>query len=103
MDGFADSVAVAHDPQSGRFTVGHSEYRARVARLAERVRELAAIYDAPPFLLKPIAVQLDASERARTVEARRKALSTANRLLSKLQRREAPLRSMPEIMAGVGK
>jgi hypothetical protein len=101
MDGFADSAVVAHDPQSGRFTVGHSEYRARVARLAGRASELAAIYDAPPFLLKPIAVQLDASERARTVEARRKALSTANRLLSKLKRREAPLPSLSQLLAGV--
>jgi FixJ family two-component response regulator len=96
MDGFADSAVAAHDPQSGRFTVGHSEYRARAARLAERVRELATIYDAPSFLLRPIAVQLDVSERGRTVEARRKALSTANRLLSKLARKEAPTPSMAE-------
>jgi len=76
----------------------------KAARLAERVRHLAADYDDPSQqLLKIIARHLDDAERANTVERRAKAANTANRLLRQLKRREAQLRSMPEIMAGVGK
>jgi hypothetical protein len=98
--------ALTDRDRRGRFANGNTEYRAKQQRVAEKARQLAAEYDPSPSQqqqLNAIARFLDDAERARTVERRARAANTANRLLRHLKRREAPLRSMPEIMAGVGK
>ena len=47
MDGSATGAAAAHD-ELGRFRAGNSEYRARLQRLAERVRQLTLDFDPSP-------------------------------------------------------
>jgi hypothetical protein len=91
MDGSASGVAAGHNPRSGRFINGHSEYRARKDRLAERVRQLTLDYDPSPsqqMLLPIIAGHLDDAERARPAERRVRAGNAANRLLRLIPRRQ---------------
>jgi hypothetical protein len=107
MDGSAIGTAAGHDKRSGRFINGHSEYRARKDRLAERVRQLTLDFDPSPsqqMLLPIIARHLDDAERARTAERRVRAGNAANRLLRlipKRQRREAPTDFEREMWAGL--
>jgi len=90
MDGSASGTVPAHD-ELGRFRAGNSEYRARLQRLAERVRQLALDLDPSPSqrqLLPIIARHLDDAERARTAERRVRAGNAANRLLRLIPKRE---------------
>jgi hypothetical protein len=106
MDGSATGTAAAHD-ELGRFRAGNSEYRARLQRLAERVRQLTLDLDPSPSqrqLLPIIARHLDDAERARTAERRVRAGNAANRLLRlipKRQRQEAPTDFEREMWAGL--
>ena len=91
MDGSVTGTAAGHDERSGRFTNGHSEYRARKDRLAERERQLTLDFDPSPSqrqLLPIIARHLDDAERARTGERRVRAGNAANRLLRLIPRRQ---------------
>ena len=91
MNGSVTGTASGHDEQSGRFTNGHSEYRARKDRLAERVRQLTLDYDPSPsqqMLLPIIAGHLDDAERARPAERRVRAGNAANRFLRLIPKRQ---------------
>jgi len=109
MDGSATGRAAGHDDRSGRFTNGHSEYRARKDRLAERVRQLTLDFDPSPsqeMLLPIIARHLDDAERARTAERRVRAGNAANRLLRlipKRTRQEEPLITARELLERLSK
>jgi len=90
MDGSASGTALGHNSESGRFTNGHSEYRARKRRLAERVRQLALDLDPSPsqeMLLPIIAGHLDDAERCRSALARTRATNAARRLLKDIPRK----------------
>jgi hypothetical protein len=105
MDGSAIGTAAHHD-QRGRFANGNTEYHAKQQRIAGKAAQLALDYDPSPsqqMLLPIIARHLDDAERARSAERRVRAGNAATRLLRQLKRREAPLRTIPEIMAGIGK
>jgi hypothetical protein len=109
MDGSATGAAAGHDRLNGRFTNGHSEYRARKQRLAERVRQLTLDFDPSPsqrMLLPIIARHLDDAERARTAERRVRAGNAANRLLRlipKRKRQEEPLTTARELLERLGR
>ena len=104
MDGSATGTVTGHDEHNGRFINGHSQYRARKDRLAERVRQLTLDFDPSPsqqMLLPIIARHLDDAERARTAERRVRAGNAANRLLrliTKRTRQEKPLMSARELL-----
>ena len=106
MDGSASGTALGHNPRSGRFTNGHSEYRAKKDRLAERVRQLILDYDPSPSqlqLLPIIARHLDDAERARPAERRVRAGGAADRLLRLIpKRKQAPLMSARELLDRLG-
>jgi hypothetical protein len=97
-------TAAGHDERSGRFTNGHSEYRARKDRLAERERQLTLDFDPSPsqrMLLPIIARHLDDAERARTAERRVRAGNAANRLLRlipKRKRQEIPATDFERVL-----
>jgi hypothetical protein len=109
MDGSAFGTASGHNRLNGRFINGNSEYRAKQARLAERVRQLALDLDPSPSqrqLLPIIARHLDDAERARTAERRVRAGNAANRLLRlipKRTRQEEPLMTARELLERLGK
>jgi hypothetical protein len=97
MDGSATGTALGHNPKSGRFTNGHSEYRARKDRLAAIVQTLAAEFDPTPSqlrLLPIIARHMDDAERARPAERRIRASNTARRLMRDLKRKPVPVQLM---------
>jgi len=104
MDGSATGTAAGHDERSGRFINGHSEYRARKDRLAERERQLNLDYDPSPSqrqLLPIIARHLDDALRGRSAERRVRAGNAANRLLRlipKRQRQGEPLMTARELL-----
>ena len=95
MDGLAGGTASDHDPVTGHFRHGNSEYRAKQKRLAERLAQLNADYDASPSqqqLLAIAARHLDDAERARSALARTRASNAARRLLADIPRKpEKPL------------
>jgi len=93
MNGSASGRALGHNSESGRFTNGHSEYRARKDRLAERVRQLTLDLDPSPsqeMLLPIIAGHLDDAERCRSALARTRATNAARRLLKDIPRKPLP-------------
>ena len=101
MDGSGAGLAVAHD-RLGRFVTGHSEYRAKQQRIAEKVRQLGLDYDPSPsqrMLLPIIARHIDDAERARSAERRVRAGNAANRLLRLLKHKELPLRTVEQLLA----
>ena len=109
MDGSAIGAVAGHDERSGRFTNGHSEYRARKDRLAERERQLTLDYDPSPSqleLLPIIARHLDDALRGRSAERRVRAGNAADRLLRlipKRKRPEAPLTTARELLERLSK
>jgi hypothetical protein len=109
MDGSATGAASGHDERSGRFTNGHSEYRARKARLAERIRQLSLDYNPTPsqlMLLPIIARHLDDAERARTAERRVRAGGAADRLLRQIPKRvrqEEPMMTARQLLDQLSK
>jgi hypothetical protein len=107
MDGSETGTAAGHNRLNGRFINGHSEYRARKDRLAERVRQLILDYDPSPsqrMLLPIIARHLDDAERARTAERRVRAGGAADRLLRLIpKRKQEPVMSARELLDRLGK
>ena len=94
MDGSATGTVTGHDEHNGRFINGHSQYRARKDRLAERLRQLTLDFDPSPsqqMLLPIIASALDDAERARSAVVRTRAANTARRLLKDIPRKPEPL------------
>jgi hypothetical protein len=99
MDGSASGAVAAHD-QAGRFTAGNTEYRAKQRRIAERLAQLNADYDASPSqqqLLAIVARHLDDAAVARTAERRVRASNAATRILKQIPRREPQLQSLKEL------
>ncbi len=93
MDGSASGTLAAHDPLSGRFLNGNTEYRAKQRRIAERLAQLCLDYDPSPSqrqLLAVVARFLDDAERARSATARTRASNAAKRLLADIQRKPEP-------------
>jgi hypothetical protein len=83
-----DGSVAGHDAATGRFTHGHSEYRAKQKRLAARVARLRRQYDDSP-LLAAIARHLDEAERGRNALTRTRAANAAARLLKQVPRKSA--------------
>jgi hypothetical protein len=103
MDGLAGGTVSDHD-RLGRFKNGNSEYAAKRRRIAERLAQLSTDYAASPSqqqLLAIAARHLDDAAVARTAERRVRATNAATRILRLIPRKEAPMRSMTELMAGV--
>ena len=89
MDGSANGTE--HDPLSGRFQPGNSEWRAKKRRLAERLAQLIAEYDTSPALLQVLTIaarHLEDAERGRTPLIRTRASNAARRLLADLPRKK---------------
>jgi hypothetical protein len=87
-----DGSTIGHDGL-GRFTNGNSEYRARKARVAERLRQLSLDLDPSPSqqqLLPIIAKHLDDAEYGRPAERRIRASNTVRRLMRDLKRKPSP-------------
>jgi hypothetical protein len=108
MDGSASGTAPGHNPRSGRFINGHSEYRARKDRLAGIVQTLAAEFDPTPSqvrLLPIIARHMDDAERARPAERRIRASNTVRRLMRELKRKppQAPLETARQLLERMSK
>jgi hypothetical protein len=101
-----DGSTIGHDGL-GRFTNGNSEYRARKARVAERLRQLTLDYDPSPSqqqLLPIIAKHLDDAEYGRPAERRVRASGAANRLLRLIPKRtREQLLSARELLDRLGK
>lgn len=98
MDGSAVGTASQHDRRSGRFLNGNTEYRAKQQRIADRLAQLIADYEASPAqkqLLAVAARYLDDAERARTAERRVLAGNAANRILRSIPRK--PESSAPSL------
>jgi hypothetical protein len=101
MDGYGAGLAVAHDPRTGHFVAGHTEYRAKQKRIAERLVQLMADYDASPTqqqLLAIAAKHLDEAATTRRAERRVSATNAAQRILRSIPRREAPLRTVRQLL-----
>ena len=84
MDGLAGGTASDHDPVTGYFVNGNTEYRAKQKRLAERLAQLMADYDASPTqqqLLAIAAKHLDEAATTRRPERRVSATNAAQRIL----------------------
>jgi hypothetical protein len=96
MDGTANGTAAGHD-RLGRFVTGHSEYAAKRRRIAEKVRQLTADYDASTpaqkLMLRMAAANLDAAEITRNATTRERSTNVALRLLSEIPKRKRQLRA----------
>jgi hypothetical protein len=88
-DSSHDSANTTHP---WRFQPGNSAFRAKTRRIAERLAQLEAEYDASP-LLGVIARHLDDAMRGRTPLVRTRASNAAQRLLLTVSRkkRRAPV------------
>jgi hypothetical protein len=93
MDGPASSSAAGHD-RGGRFVNGHSEYAARRRRVAERLQELCAGYDASSpvnrQLLSLAAQHLDDAAVTRIAAKRASSTRAAMKILDRIPRNPAP-------------
>jgi hypothetical protein len=92
MNGLANGTALDHD-RLGRFVSGNSEYAAKRRRIAERLAQLQADYDASPSQQQFLAIaarHLDDAERARSAYTRQRASNSAARLLANLPRKPEP-------------
>jgi hypothetical protein len=102
MDGSVSGTAQGHD-KLGRLLPGHSEYAARRRRIAARVEQLSAEYNADTpskqILLGIVAVHLDEAERTRNSERRVRSSNAAQRILRSLPKREQPVPSLQELLA----
>jgi hypothetical protein len=99
MDGSAIGAATDHD-RLGRFKNGNSEYAAKRRRIAERLVQLSADYNASPSqqqLLAIAARHLDDAAVARTAERRVRATNAATRILRLIPHKEPPLLSLEEL------
>jgi hypothetical protein len=93
MDGSLIGFTAAHDPGSGRFLNGNSEYRAKQRRIADRLAQLLLDYDPSPSqrqLLAVAARHLDDADKGRTALTRTRASNAARRLLAGIPRKPEP-------------
>jgi hypothetical protein len=100
MDGSANSAPAGHD-RLGRFVNGHSEYAARRRRVAERVQQLCADYDAPSAatrqLLAIAAQHLDDAAVTRISAKRARSTRAAMKILASIPRKEVPIPTLAEL------
>jgi hypothetical protein len=85
--------AIGHDPATGRFCSGNSEYRAKRQRVAALAETLAADYDsrgATKALLLVAAEHLDDASRARNRVLKARSTRAAAKILSLLPRLPKP-------------
>jgi hypothetical protein len=103
MDGTANSAVAGHD-RLGRFVSGHSEYAARRRRVAERLQQLCADYDASSpasrQLLAIAAQHLDDAAVTRIAGKRTSSTRAAMKVLDRIPRKELPLRTVSQLTAG---
>jgi hypothetical protein len=102
MNGSAFGRVSGHDPRSGRFTNGNSEYRARQQRVAERLQQLCADYDASrPVnrqLLSIAAQHLDDAAMTRIAAKRASSTRAAIKILDRIPRKPRPLATARELL-----
>ena len=95
MDGTANGATASHD-RKGRFLAGNNEYAAKRRRIAAKVKQLAADYDASTptqkLLLHAAARNLDAAEITRNSTTRERSTNVALRLLSEIPKRKKKLK-----------
>src|SRR5215472_17071572 len=93
MDGATSGGTTGHD-RRGRFVNGHSEYAARRRRVAERLQELCADYDASSptnrQLLSIAAQHLDDAAVTRTAAKRTSSTRAAMKILDRIPRNPLP-------------
>jgi hypothetical protein len=98
MDGSANSAATGHD-RLGRFVNGHNEYAARRRRVAERLQQLCADYDATSpanqQLLAIAAQHLDDAAVTRIAVKRARSTRAAVKILDRIPRRSAAPEPQP--------
>jgi hypothetical protein len=91
MDGTTNGTAAGHD-RLGRFVAGHSEYAAKRRRIAAKVKQLAADYDASTpaqkLMLRLAAQSIDAASVTRSSTTRERSSHVALRLLSEIPKRK---------------
>jgi hypothetical protein len=91
MDGSAAGAAAGHD-RLGRFVNGHSEYAARRRRVAERLQQLEADYDAASpanrQLLAIAAQHLDDAAVTRVAVKRARSTRAAMKILTAVPRKQ---------------
>ena len=94
MDGTAGGAVAGHD-RRGRFVNGHSEYAARRRRVAERLEQLCADYDASSpvnrQLLSIAAQHLDDAAVTRIAAKRASSTRAAMKILDRIPRKPEPL------------
>jgi hypothetical protein len=94
MDGSATRIAASHDPLTGHFTPGNSEYRAKQRRVAELLDQMIAQYgDVTPAqkqLLRVCAAHLYDAGSSRSPLIRTRASRAANQILKLFPRPKAP-------------
>jgi len=97
MDGAASGTAAGHD-RRGRFVNGHSEYAARRRRVAERLEQLCADYDASSpvnrQLLSIAAQHLDDAAVTRIAAKRASSTRAAMKILDRVPRKPPPAQLM---------
>jgi hypothetical protein len=96
MDGIANGATTDRD-RSGRFIAGNAARDAKQRRIAEKIRQLNADYDAVTpaqrLMLKIAAQNLDAAEVTRNATTRERSTNTALRCLRSIPRRTKPKQS----------
>jgi hypothetical protein len=94
MDGAASGAVAGHD-RRGRFVNGHSEYAARRRRVAERLEQLCADYDASSpanrQFLSIAAQHLDDAAVTRIAAKRASSTRAAMKILDRIPRKPEPL------------
>jgi hypothetical protein len=89
-----DNSAISAPVRDYHFKPGHSEYRARQDRIAERYRQLCLEYDVQTATQRSLAqiaaAALDDAERTRFADRRVRSLGAAKRALNGLTRKRAP-------------
>jgi hypothetical protein len=102
-DGTTAGEIPGHD-RAGRFTAGNSAHHEKRRRIADRVAELSADYDAKSaasqMLLRIAAEFIDQAERTRSHAIRTRAMRAAGKILDRLQRKpEPPPPTLEEMLA----
>src|SRR5689334_15334333 len=92
-DGSTVGRASDHD-RAGRFIIGNSAHHEKRRRIADRVAQLSADYDASSptsqMLLRIAAEFIDQAERTRSHAIRTRAVRAAGKILDRLQRKPEP-------------
>jgi hypothetical protein len=94
MDGSGVVVTASHDPLTGKFAPGNSEYRAKQRRVAELLDQLIAQYGpvtpAQRQLLRVCSAHLYDAGSSRSPLIRTRASRAANQILKLFPRPKAP-------------